>query len=138
MPPLLVGRYLAPFVGQEGVTHLLVLARAVRPTDLQDLDLNQVRAHTLVVRGEKDAWVDPEVARKLGADIADCRIVAFPEAARLIPEESPDELATLIASFVSPHVGRTADEVQVTIGDDEPMGEEPIAKNAGTPDDGTA
>src|SRR4029453_14451954 len=34
MPPTLVGRYLAPFVGPEGVTHLLALARAIRPTGL--------------------------------------------------------------------------------------------------------
>jgi len=134
MPPMLVGRLVAPFVGQEGVTHLLALARAVKPTDLEDLDLSQVRAHTLIVRGEKDTWVDPEVARKLSTDIADCRVVAFPEVARLIPEESPDELATLITSFVSPHVGRTADEVQVTLDDADGS----IAQDAGTPEGGTA
>lgn len=111
MPPALVGRYLAPFIGQEGVTHLLALARAVRPTDVEDLDLTQVRAHTLVVRGEKDAWVDAALSRKLSSEIVDCRIVTLPESARLVPEEAPDELAQLIASFVSPHVVPTEDEV---------------------------
>lgn len=111
MPPALVGRYLAPFIGQEGVTHLLALARAVRPTDVEDLDLTQVRAHTLVVRGEKDAWVDAALSRKLSSEIVDCRIVRLPESARLVPEEAPDELAQLIASFVSPHVVPTEDEV---------------------------
>src|SRR5215216_6904166 len=80
MPPALVGRYLAPFVGQEGVTHLLALARAVRPTDLEELDLGQVRAHTLIVRGEKDAWVDQAVTQKLGSEIPGCRIFSLPEA----------------------------------------------------------
>jgi pimeloyl-ACP methyl ester carboxylesterase len=128
MPPALIGRYLAPFVGQEGVTHLLALARAIRNFDLEDLDLSQVRAHTLIVRGEKDGWVEPDVSQKLMAAIPDCRVVNFPEVARLVPEESPDELAQLIASFVSPHVGRVGDEAETVI---EPTPEH-SAQNAGT------
>jgi pimeloyl-ACP methyl ester carboxylesterase len=112
MPPALVGRYLAPFVGQEGVTHLLALARAVKTDDLEDLDLSQVRAHTLIVRGDKDEWVDASVARKLAAELPDSRIVNFPEAARLVPEEAPEDLAALIASFVSPHVARGTDSAE--------------------------
>ena len=134
MPPTLIGRYLAPFIGQEGVTHLLALARAVRPTDLEDLDSSQVRAHTLIVRGEKDVWVDGAVTRKLAADIPDCRVVSFPEAARLIPEEVPDELALLVSSFISPHVGR-ADS------DPDELAESPdetVVEDAGTPEGGLA
>jgi pimeloyl-ACP methyl ester carboxylesterase len=130
MPPMLIGRYLAPFVGQEGVTHLLALARAVRPTDLEDLDLTQVRAHTLIVRGEKDGWVDASVARKLAGEIADCRVVTLPEIARLVPEEAPDELASLVTAFISPHLARSShDPVSV----DEPSSED-IAQDAGTPE----
>ena len=128
MPPALIGRYLAPFVGQEGVTHLLALARAIRNFDLEDLDLTQVRAHTLIVRGEKDGWVEPDVAQKLVAVIPDCRVVNFPEVARLVPEESPDELAHLIASFVSPHVGRIGEDADSVI---EPTAEH-SEQNAGT------
>ena len=130
MPPMLIGRYLAPFVGQEGVTHLLALARAVRPTDLEDLDLTQVRAHTLIVRGEKDGWVDAGVAQKLAAEIADCRIVSLPDVARLVPEEAPDELASLVTTFISPHVGRGGHDL-------DPAGDasaENIAEDAGTPE----
>ena len=134
MPPMLIGRYLAPFIGQEGVTHLLALARAVRPTDLEDLDTAQVRAHTLIVRGEKDVWVDGAVSGKLAAAIPDCRIVSFPESARLIPEETPDELASLVASFISPHVGRgTASPDQLA-----ENATETLAEDAGTPEGGLA
>lgn len=112
MPPFLVGRYIAPFVGQEGVTHLLALARAIREIDLDDLDLTQVRAHTLVIRGEKDAWVSPGVAQRLAAEVPEGRVVTLPEVARLVPEESPDDLAELIATFVSPHIGRPDDEIE--------------------------
>ena len=133
MPPMLIGRYLAPFIGQEGVTHLLALARAVRPTDLEDLDPAQVRAHTLIVRGEKDVWVDAEVSRKLAADIADCRVVSFPESARLIPEEAPDELASLVTSFISPHVERNSAPDELAESTDEIASED-----AGTPEGGLA
>jgi pimeloyl-ACP methyl ester carboxylesterase len=129
MPPMLIGRYLAPFVGQEGVTHLLALARAVRPTDLEDLDLTQVRAHTLIVRGEKDGWVKASVAQKLCEEIADCRVVSLPEVARLVPEEAPDELASLVTAFISPHISRANQDLDSL---DEPS-PEPVAE-AGTPE----
>jgi pimeloyl-ACP methyl ester carboxylesterase len=115
MPPTLVGRYLAPYIGQDGVTHLLALARSVREVDPDDVDLSQVRAHTLVVRGEKDTWVGPEVAQRLVELITDCRVVSMPEIGRLIPEENPDELSELITSFVSPHVNKAATETMTTL-----------------------
>ncbi len=114
MPPFLIGRYLAPFVGQEGVTHLLALARAVREIDLDDLDLSQVRAHTLIVRGEKDGWVSPGVSQRLASEVPEGRVLTLPDAARLVPEDAPDELADIIATFVSPHVGRASEEVSAT------------------------
>jgi len=114
MPPILIGRYLAPFVGQEGVTHLLALARAVRDIDLDDLDLTQVRADTMIVRGEKDAWVGAGVAQRLSSEIPHCRVVTLPEVGRLVPEEAPEELADLIASFVSPHIKGSAEEIIVS------------------------
>lgn len=114
MPPTLIGRYLAPYVGQEGVTHLLALARSVRDIDLDDLDLTQVRADTMIVRGEKDGWVGPGVAQRLSSEIPDCRVVSMAEVGRLVPEEAPDELAELIAGFVSPHIRGSAQEIVVT------------------------
>jgi len=110
MPPMLVGRYLAPFVGQEGVTHLLALARAVREIDLDDLDLRQVRAHTLIVRGDKDEWVSGGLSQRLASEVPDGRVVTLPGVARLVPEEAPDELAEIIAAFVSPQTNRATEE----------------------------
>jgi pimeloyl-ACP methyl ester carboxylesterase len=110
MLPRLVGRYLAPYVGQDGVTHLLALARSVRALELEDLELSEVRAHTLVVRGEKDVWVDAAVSERLAEAIAAARLVRMPDYARLIPEEAPDELATLIVDFVSPRLSRGTDD----------------------------
>jgi len=130
MPPTLVGRYLAPFVGQEGVTHLLALARAVRSTDLEDLELAQVRAHTLIVRGERDAWVDAFVSQRLAAVIPDCRTISLPNAARLVPEDAPDELADIVTSFISPHMNRGEGDGGLTLDHDA----DALAEDAGTPE----
>ena len=134
MPPTLVGRYLAPFIGQEGVAHLLALARAVRGIDLEDLDLAQVRAHTLIIRGEKDSWVDPSVSQQLARDIPECRVMTLPEAARLVPEESPEELAEIVTGFISPHVNRP-DQPFSTDGEASTI---TASENDGTPEGGLA
>ena len=137
MPPPLVGRYLAPYVGQEGVTHLLALARSVRGFDLEELDLTEIRAHTLVVRGEKDEWVGPVVAERLAASIPQCQVVTMPNVARLIPEEAPDELADLVIGFVSPHAARASDD---DVGEaSHPADDETAARaQSGTHEGGTA
>jgi len=101
MPPRLVARYLAPFVGQEGVNHLLALARAVHEADMEAIDLGAIRASTLVVRGEEDHWLDPEVATRLAARIAESYFVRIPGVARLVPEEAPDQLAGIILDFLA-------------------------------------
>jgi pimeloyl-ACP methyl ester carboxylesterase len=96
MPQRLVARYLAPYVGTDGVMHLLALARALDPDDLAELDLSAVLAPTLIVRGEEDPWVAPSVAERLAAGIAESRLVRLPQVARLVPEEAPELLAGLL------------------------------------------
>jgi len=66
MPMRLVARYLAPFVGREGVAHLLALARTITREDFESIALESVRAPTLVVRSEGDRWVDADIAKRLG------------------------------------------------------------------------
>ncbi|HET7458317.1 MAG TPA: alpha/beta hydrolase [Gemmatimonadaceae bacterium] len=102
MPDRLVARYLAPFVGREGITHLLTLARAVVAEELDEVDLAALAPPTLVVAGESDQWVDRTVAERLAETIPGARLVTVPGTARLIPEEAPDELARLILDFVAP------------------------------------
>lgn len=108
MPDRLIARYLAPYVGREGVSHLLALARAVVVDDLEEVDLRLLSAPTLVVSGEADRWVEPEISRQLAATIPGARLVSMPGVARLVPEEAPAELAGLIADFVAEESGRDA------------------------------
>lgn len=101
MPPRLVARYLAPYVGKDGVSHLLVLGRSIRAEDLEDLDLARITAPTLIIWGELDGWSDPSLPDRLTTAIRQSRLVRLPTAARLVPEEEPEQLAELILGFVS-------------------------------------
>ncbi len=100
MPDRLVARYLAPFVGDEGVSHLLALGRSVDEEDLEDVELGQLEQPSLIVWGDRDAWVGPELADRLADTIPGSRLVRLPGVGRLVPEEAPDALATLILDFV--------------------------------------
>jgi pimeloyl-ACP methyl ester carboxylesterase len=101
MPPRLIARYLAPYVGHEGVNHLLALARAVRAEDLHGLPLASIRAPSLVIRGDADQWLDYGVAERLAAELPESQLIQLPGVARLIPEETPDHLTELLLDFVA-------------------------------------
>jgi pimeloyl-ACP methyl ester carboxylesterase len=100
MPWRLVARYLAPYVGQDGVRHLLALAASVNGTDLEGLDLAALPMPTLIIRGESDAWLDDTVAERLAAAIPESQLIRVPGVGRLIPEDAPEELTRLILDFV--------------------------------------
>ena len=100
MPDRLIARYLAPYVGREGVAHLLALARAVELEDLEEVDFGLLATPTLVVAGDADQWVPPEISQRLAATIPAAQLVTLPGVARLVPEEAPDALARLIVEFV--------------------------------------
>jgi pimeloyl-ACP methyl ester carboxylesterase len=100
MPESLVARYLAPYVGREGVDHLLRLARFVNEDDLEEIDLRALPQPTLVVWGDRDPWVDAKIGDQLANTIGGSRLVHLPSTGRLVPEESPEMLANLILDFV--------------------------------------
>ena len=60
MPDGLVARYLAPYVGQDGLNHLLALARAVDDEDMVEVELGQIDRPSLIVWGDQDPFVGPE------------------------------------------------------------------------------
>jgi pimeloyl-ACP methyl ester carboxylesterase len=99
MPQRLVARYLAPYVGKDGVSHLLVLGRSIRADDLEDLDLERIVAPTLIVWGDLDNWSEPSLPDRLATAIRHSRLVRIERAGRLVPEDEPDRLAELIIEF---------------------------------------
>lgn len=108
MPPRLVARYLAPFVGSDGVSHLLTLARSVRREDLEGLDPGKIHVPTLIVWGEEDRWVDSGLGERLQAMIAGSALVRLPGVGRLVPEEASDSLSRLLLEFIVQHAAPTS------------------------------
>ncbi len=100
MPDPLVARYLAPYVGQEGLNHLLALARAVEETDMAEVDLRQIDCPTLIVWGDQDPFVGPKLGETLADTIPGSRLVRLPGTGRLVPEEAPDTLANIVLEFI--------------------------------------
>jgi pimeloyl-ACP methyl ester carboxylesterase len=108
MPPRLIARYLAPFVGSEGVSHLLTLARSVRREDLEGLDPGSIHVPTLIVWGEEDHWVDSGFGERLQGTIPGSTLVRLPGVGRLVPEEASDSLSRLLLEFIVQHASPTA------------------------------
>lgn len=100
MPDRLVARYMAPYVGQDGLNHLLALARAVDGEDMTDVELGQIDCPTLIVWGDQDRFLSPKMADKLADTIPGSRLVRLPGTGRLVPEEAPETLANMILEFV--------------------------------------
>ncbi|MDB4907344.1 MAG: hypothetical protein JWO05_2128 [Gemmatimonadetes bacterium] len=100
MPDALLARYLAPYVGREGVDHLLALARALDGEDLEEINLHKLAQPTLIIWGDQDPWVTPKVADRLGAAIGESKVVHLPGLGRLVPEEAPGVLVDLLLEFI--------------------------------------
>jgi pimeloyl-ACP methyl ester carboxylesterase len=100
MPTRLIARYLAPFVGKDGTSHLLALATAISGEDLEDVDLRNIHVPTLILWGDEDPFVDGRVADKLTNALPDGRLVRIPGIGRLLPEENPEYLTELLLDFM--------------------------------------
>jgi pimeloyl-ACP methyl ester carboxylesterase len=102
MSDRLVARYLAPYVGGDGVGHLLQLAGAIELLDDQQPSIRDVRARTLVVHGARDRWTTPAIVQSFPLRLprATTRIETIAGAGRLIAEDQPEELTALIRGWI--------------------------------------
>lgn len=100
MPEPLVARFLAPYVGKHGLDQLLKTARYVDREDVDEINLRALPHPTLVIRGEKDPWVGPEVSEELNNTIGGSRLVRIAAASRLVPEDVPEVFTNLLLDFI--------------------------------------
>ncbi len=100
MPDALLARYLAPYVGQDGLNHLLALARSVDDEDMAEVDLGQIDRPSLIVWGDQDPFVSPKLGDRLADTIPGSRLVRLPGTGRLVPEEAPETLSNMILEFI--------------------------------------
>ena len=100
MPVKLIARYLAPFAGRDGVNHLLALASSITADDIEDIDLQTIHVPALIVWGDEDQWVDRKMADRLVNALPDGRLVRLPGIGRLVPEENPEQMTSLLLDFM--------------------------------------
>jgi pimeloyl-ACP methyl ester carboxylesterase len=100
MPQALVGRYVAPYVGSEGVSHLMQLERAINDRALDDVDISKIVAPALVVRGDQDGWVESEVSAALAARLGRGELRRMSDAGRLIPEDAPERFTEVLTDWL--------------------------------------
>lgn len=107
MPDALVGRYLAPYVGRDGVDHLLRTARMIDKDDMDEVDLRALPHPTLILWGERDPWVSAKVGEDLASMIGGSKLVRLPNASRLVPEDAPDMVSDLVLDFIGARTAGT-------------------------------
>ena len=100
MPETLVARYLAPYVGRDGVDHLLRISRYITGEPLEEINLRALPHPTLVIWGDKDPWANGRVGDQLANTIGGSKLVHLPQAGRLVPEDVPDVLNQLLLDFI--------------------------------------
>jgi pimeloyl-ACP methyl ester carboxylesterase len=103
MPARLVARYLAPYTGTDGAVHLLDLARALHTEDLEELDLLRIRSRTVIIRGDGDHTLPPNIAARLHAGIPGSTLITLSDAGRLVPEDVPARLSAIILRVLDDH-----------------------------------
>jgi pimeloyl-ACP methyl ester carboxylesterase len=101
MPPRLVARYLAPFAGADGMTHLLALARALRVEDVRELDVGTIHVPTTVIWGEAERWMDSGLPERVQAAIPSSTLTRLSDVGRLVPEEAPETLTRLLMDLAT-------------------------------------
>jgi pimeloyl-ACP methyl ester carboxylesterase len=100
MPEKLVARYMAPYVGRDGIEHLLRVARFVDRKDMDEINLRALPHPTLVVWGDRDPWASPKLGDQLAETIGGSRLVHLPSAGRLVPEDAPEMLGNMVLDFI--------------------------------------
>lgn len=105
MSDLLVGRYTAPYVGDEGVAHLLQLARSLELEEDEELQLGSVRAPVMIALGELDIARKEEPAITMATELArtGASVVEeiIPGAGYLPAEDQPVRLAEMIRDWIN-------------------------------------
>lgn len=100
MPDRLIARYLAPFVGPDGLNQLLQRAAAVEWTEDQRALITDVQGPVLVVEGDADA-PKPSLSWQSILPSASVAVTRLSGAGRLLPEDAPERVETLILDWLA-------------------------------------
>jgi pimeloyl-ACP methyl ester carboxylesterase len=101
--------YLADRAVHDSALHARIFQDVLFPdVDFLALDLDRIKAPTLIVWGGKDRVLSPENAKVFKKYIPDSRVLIFPEAGHLPMIEIPEESGAAVLKFIDGVAGRSA------------------------------
>ncbi|WP_026876743.1 alpha/beta fold hydrolase [Jiangella gansuensis] len=103
MPEGVADAYLAPWRGKAGQQRWIDQVAAVSFADTREVvdRLDRIAVPTLVLWGERDSWLTPDVADQLAAAVPGARKKLVGDAGHFLPEDAPDEVAKAILSHAA-------------------------------------
>lgn len=105
MTDLLIARYMAPFIGGDGLSHLLLLARSLELEEDDAVQLSSVRAPVIITLGEQEKSGQAAVVRALAAELTagdqPARIEVVPGSGALMAEDVPEALVRMIGDSIN-------------------------------------
>jgi pimeloyl-ACP methyl ester carboxylesterase len=93
--------YLRPWLGPAGQAayYRQVAQFDERFTLEMEPRYGEIGTPTLVLWGERDGWLAPEVGRRLAAAIPDAELLPVPDGGHFLPEDQPAQVAAALAAF---------------------------------------
>lgn len=101
MTPLHVARYLAPFVGSDGVSHLLQLASAAELGEDETVWSAGRTAPVTLLHGDADPWCSRAMLDALAARLNGAAVLSVAGAGHLIAEDAPAALVSLLREWLA-------------------------------------
>jgi 2-hydroxymuconate-semialdehyde hydrolase len=91
--------YAEPFMAASPSSYLRV-ARALRTEDTLDATtaIEAINVPTTIVWGAEDSYQDVKYGQRLAEALADAQLVVLENVGHFVPEEAPEELASIIAT----------------------------------------
>lgn len=95
--------YWEPMKTREGRQGFLQLAKCLDNRQLMDIadDLRKLKIPVMIVRGDADPYLGPELAEKLHKEIPGSRLQHIETGGHFIMEDEPEQLVGLIKDFIS-------------------------------------
>jgi len=96
-----------PVKTREGKYGFLQLAKSFQNKHLKDLreDLRNLNIPALIIRGEADPYVSPQITQMLQSDIKGSTLIRIKTGGHFIQLDEPDRLVKLIKDFIDPERG---------------------------------
>ena len=101
MTPDAFTAYFEKWDGHEGQQAYLRKVAQFDETETKQFEplLSTMTTPVLVLWGERDAWLDPGIARRLQAILPNAQLNILPEAGHFSPEDTPEPLAAALLDF---------------------------------------